>query len=124
MTTRALTLLVAMLALLAAGCGGSGDAGGEAGGGGGGGDCETATSELVATVSERDRLFVDLRLDEAAKACAGQHEPGTEAACAEARADLADAAAAEAPPGDVEQRVSSAVEACAGVAISSTLPAP
>ena len=121
MRTRNLTPLVAALALAAAGCGGSGD---DEGGEAAGGDCAAAQAELLSTVSERDRLFVDLQLDSAAKACAGELPEGTVAKCTEARADLADAASQEAPPGDLEQRVEDAVAACVGTTITSTLPAP
>ena len=121
MSRRALgTALVAALALAAAGCGGNGDGdGAEAGGG-----CENATAELLSTVSERDRLFVDLQLDNAAKACAGELPAGNEADCTAARADLASAAEQETPPPDLEARVDAAVEACAGQTITSTLPPP
>lgn len=121
---RRLLLLgfVAALALAAAGCGGNGgDGDGEAAGGG---DCAAAKAELLSTVSERDRLFVDLQLDNAAKACAAELEPGTAAECTKARADLADAASQETPPEDVESRVDAAVAACVGTEITSTLPAP
>ena len=123
MTTRApaaLAGLVAALALAAAGCGGSDDEGGEAAGG----DCAGAKAELLSTVSERDRLFVDLQLDSAAKACAAELSEGTVAQCTEARADLAEAASQETPPGDLEGRVDDAVAACVGTTITSTLPAP
>lgn len=115
-----------LLALAAAGCGGGNGSGGSGGDGeaAGGGDCAGAKSELLATVSERDRLFVDLQLDKAAKACVSESGKGTESACAEARADLADAASKEAPPPDLEGRVDAAVDACAGTTITSTLPAP
>lgn len=113
------SLLVAALALAAAGCGGNGGGGGvEAG------DCANATAELLSTVSERDRLFVDLQLDNAAKACAGELGPGNEADCTAARADLASAAEQETPPADVEARVDAAVAACVGQTITSTLPPP
>lgn len=113
-------LLVIAVALAAAGCGGNGDGGGgvEAG------DCANATAELLSTVSERDRLFVDLQLDNAAKACAGELGPGNEADCTAARADLASAAEQETPPADVEARVDAAVAACVGQTITSTLPPP
>ncbi|HUH14329.1 MAG TPA: hypothetical protein VML35_00430 [Gaiellaceae bacterium] len=118
MSRRALgTALVAALALAAAGCGGNGD-GAEAGGA-----CENATADLLSTVSERDRLFVDLQLDNAAKACAGELPAGNEADCTAARVDLASAAEQEAPPADLEARVDAA-EACAGQTITSTLPPP
>lgn len=109
------------LALAAAGCGGNGgdDDGAEAGGA-----CADATAELLQTVSERDRLFVDLQLDNAAKACAGELGPGSEAGCTAARADLASAAEQETPPADVEARVDAAVAACVGQTITSTLPPP
>ena len=116
------TLLVIALALAAAGCGGNGDGGGD--GAEAGGDCANATAELLSTVSERDRLFVDLQLDNAAKACAGELGPGSEADCTAARADLASAAEQETPPADVEARVDAAVEACVGQTITSTLPPP
>jgi len=115
-------LLVAALALAAAGCGGNG--GGAGGAGVEAGDCANATAELVSTVSERDRLFVDLQLDNAAKACAGELRPGNEADCTAARADLASAAEQETPPADVEARVDAAVAACVGQTITSTLPSP
>jgi hypothetical protein len=113
------SLLVIALALSAAGCGGNGDDGTEAGG-----DCANATAELLSTVSERDRLFVDLQLDNAAKACAGELDPGSEADCTAARADLASAAEQETPPADLETRVDAAVAACVGQTITSTLPPP
>lgn len=121
MSRRTVLLPTLVLALAAAGCGGSGDDGA---GGAAGGDCETATAELLQTVSERDRLFVDLQLDNAAKACASQFDPGDEAACTAARADLASAAEQETPPGDLATRVDAAVEACIGQTITSTLPPP
>jgi hypothetical protein len=117
--------LVAALALAAAGCGGSGDDGsGGAGGGEASGNCAEATQALFDTVAERDRLFVDLQLDEAAKACESELSPGTEAECTEARADLAEAASEETPPGDLQARVDAAVAACIGATITSTLPPP
>lgn len=128
MTGRLLTAATAaLLALAVAGCGGGNGSGGSGGDGeasAGGGDCAGAKSELLATVSERDRLFVDLQLDKAAKACASEAGEGTVALCAKARADLADAASQETPPPDLEARVDSAVDACAGTTITSTLPAP
>ena len=122
MRTPALIALVAALALAAAGCGGGDDEGGEAAGGGG--ECAAAKAELLATVSERDRLFVDLQLDNAAKACAGELPEGTVVRCTEVRADLADAASQETPPDDLEPRVDDAVAACVGTTITSTLPPP
>ena len=122
MSRRTVLLPTLVLALAVAGCGGSGDDG--AGGDAAGGDCETATADLLQTVSERDRLFVDLQLDNAAKACASQLDPGDEAACTAARADLASAAEQETPPGDLATRVDAAVEACVGQTITSTLPPP
>jgi hypothetical protein len=113
---------VLALVLAAAGCGGNGDD--AAGDGGAGGGCEEAKAELLSTVSERDRLFVDLQLDKAAKACAEGADPGTEATCSAARADLAAAAEQETPPADLEARVDAAVEACIGTAITSTIPPP
>lgn len=119
---RRLLPLALLVALAAAGCGGNGaEAEGEPAGGA---DCAAAKAELLSTVSERDRLFVDLQLDNAAKACAAELEPGTAAECAKARADLADAASQETPPDDVEGRVDAAVAACVGTEITSTLPAP
>jgi hypothetical protein len=110
---------LAVLALAAAGCGG-GD--GEASAGG---DCAAAKSELGSTVAERDRLFVDLQLDNAARACAAElGNSGSVDACTTARADLADAASQETPPGDIDARIESAVQACAGTKITSTIPAP
>jgi len=114
---------VAALALAAAGCGGSGDGNGGDGAEAAGG-CENATAELLSTVSERDRLFVDLQLDNAAKACGGELSPGNESDCTAARVDLASAAEQETPPADLETRVDAAVAACVGQAITSTLPSP
>ncbi|HUP31711.1 MAG TPA: hypothetical protein VM184_01670 [Gaiellaceae bacterium] len=122
MSRRALgTVLVGVLALAAAGCGGNGNGGD---GAEAGGACEDATVELLSTVSERDRLFVDLQLDNAATACAGELAPGNEADCTAARVDLASAAEQEMPPADLEPRVDAAVAACVGQAITSTLPSP
>ena len=111
----------AALALAAAGCGGGSDDGD---GAAAGGDCAAAKAELLSTVSERDRLFVDLQLDNAAKACAGELPEGTVKQCTSARADLAEAASQETPPGDLEPRVEDAVAACVGTTITSTLPPP
>lgn len=122
MTRGVLIPIATALALAASGCGGSGGADGGAGAEAGG--CEEAVAELVATVSERDRLFVDLRLDEAAKACVDEYEPGSDTECAQARADLGAAAAEDTPPANVEERAQAAVEACVGATITSTLPPP
>ena len=121
MTWRAPAIVVfAATAVLAAGCGGSDD-GGEAVGGA----CADAKTELLSTVSERDRLFVDLQLEKATKACEGEFEAeGTTEKCTVARADLEAAAAEETPPPDLDERVDAAVEACVGTTITSTIPAP
>jgi anti-sigma-K factor RskA len=125
MTWRAPAIVaLAATSVLAAGCGGNGDGGG-GGETAGGGACGTAKSELLNTVSERDRLFVDLQLDKATKACEDELEAdGTTERCTAARADLEAAAAEETPPPDLDARVDAAVEACVGTTITSTIPAP
>ena len=106
--------------VLAGGCGGNGGGGGEAGGA-----CAEAKAALLDTVAERDRLFVDLQLEKATKACEDELEAaGTAERCTEARADLEAAAAEETPPPDLAARVDSAVEACVGTTITSTIPSP
>ena len=118
---NALVLSVCVAALAVAGCGGGDDESGEAAGG----DCAAAKAELLSTVSERDRLFVDQRLKDATTACADEYaEPGSAERCSEARADLEAAAAEETPPPDLEQRIESAVAACVDTTITSTIPAP
>jgi hypothetical protein len=125
MTSRLAGIALAALALAAAGCGGGDEGDGNGGEAAASGGCAAAKAELASTVSERDRLFVDLQLDNAAKACAGELEAtGTPEKCSAARADLAAAAAEDTPPPDVEPRVDAAVEACVGTTITSTLPAP
>ena len=110
---------LAATAVAVGGCGGGG--GGEASGGG----CGTAKTALRDTIAERDRLFVDLQLGEAAKACEGELEAaGTAERCTAARADLEAAAAEETPPPDLQSRVDAAVAACVGTTITSTIPAP
>jgi len=119
MTLRVLAL--AVLAVVAAGCGGNGDGGEEASGGG----CAAAKAELLSTVSERDRLFVDQQLGAATKACEGELETdGTTEKCGAARADLEAAAAEVTPPPDLGARVDDAVAACVRTEITSTIPAP
>jgi hypothetical protein len=121
MTRRAPAFVAFAATAVAAGCGGSGDGEGAAAGGG----CATAKTELVATISERDRLFVDLQLENATKACEDDlGTGGSTKQCTAARADLEAAAAAETPPADLEPRVHDAVEACVGTKITSTIPAP
>lgn len=113
-------LAIAVLVVAAAGCGGNGSDGEAAGGG-----CATAKSELLSTVAERDRLFVDQQLGAAIKACEGEvGTDGTVEMCTAARADLEAAAAETTPPPDLEARVDDAVEACVGTTITSTIPAP
>jgi hypothetical protein len=115
--------LLAAAALAAAGCGGngSGDGGEEAAGTG----CTAAKAELLSTVAERDRLFVDLQLGTATKACEGDlGTDGSAEECAAARADLEAAAAEETPPPDLAARVDAAVESCVGTTITSTIPSP
>jgi hypothetical protein len=122
MTWRAPAIaLLAATALAAGGCGGNGGDSGEAAGGG----CSSAKAELLSTVSERDRLFVDQQLGAATQACEGElGTDGTTEKCTAARADLEAAAAEETPPPDLEARVGDAVEACVGTKITSTIPAP
>ncbi len=113
-------LLVATLA--AAGCGGDGNGAAEADAGAG---CAAAKADLVATVGERDRLFVDQRLGQATAACAADlPDPGNVEACSAARAGLEAAAAETTPPADLDSRVESAVKACVDTTITSTIPAP
>ena len=113
-----ISLLIAA-SLAAASCGGSdGDAAS-------GGACATAKADLELSVSERDRLFVDKRLADAAKACVDEYdEPGTTEKCSGARADLEAAAAEETPPPDLADRIEAAVAVCVGTTITSTIPAP
>jgi hypothetical protein len=117
--------VVAAVALAAAGCGGGdGDdgTGGEAAVGGG---CAAAKAELLSTVAERDRLFVDQQLGAATQACEGELGTGGSAdKCGAARADLEAAAAEETAPPDLDARVDAAVESCVGTTITSTIPAP
>jgi hypothetical protein len=122
MTWRAIgTGLLAAMAFAAVGCGGDGDGGEEAAGGG----CDAAKGELLSTVAERDRLFVDLQLSNATKACEGElGTDGSTEKCTAARADLEAAAAEETPPPDLDARVGAAVVACVGTTITSTIPAP
>jgi hypothetical protein len=124
MTPRAPAIVVlAATAVVAAGCGG-GNGGGD-GEAAGGGACGAAKTELRDTIAERDRLFVDLQLEKATTACEGELEAvGEPGQCAAARADLEGAAAKETPPGDLDTLVDSAVEACVGTKITSTIPAP
>lgn len=113
---------LAAAAFAAAGCGGGGGDGGEAAAGAA---CVDAKAELVATVAERDRLFVDHRLGEATAACADDlPDPGNVKDCGAARADLEAAAAETTPPPDLERRVEAAVKACVDTEITSTIPAP
>ena len=120
MTRRAPAIVVFAATAVAGACGGGGG-GGEAVGG----DCAAAKTELVDTVAERDRLFVDLQLGDATKACEGDLEAaGTPETCTAARADLEAAAAEETPPPDLGARVDAAVAACVGTTITSTIPAP
>jgi anti-sigma-K factor RskA len=113
-------VVLAATAVVAVGCGGNGD-GGEASGGA----CDVAKTGLRETVAERDRLFVDLQLDKATKACADElAADGTTQRCTAARADLEAAAAEPTPPPDLDARVDAAVEACVGTTITSTIPAP
>ncbi len=123
MTRRSLTIgLLVVAALVAGGCGGGGGSGAEETVAGGG--CEVAKADLRSTVAERDRLFVDLQLGEATKACEGELEAGNGEDCTAARADLEAAAAEETPPPDLDQRVEAAVAACVGTTITSTIPTP
>ena len=125
MVRRALaTVAFTATTVLAAGCGGNGD--GEGGGGeASGGACADAKTQLLETVAERDRLFVDLQLGNATEACEGElAADGTTEKCSAARADLEAAAAEETPPPDLDARVDAAVEACVGTTITSTIPAP
>ena len=116
-------LAAAALALAAAGCGGGGGGGGEEASGGGA--CAEAKAELVATVAERDRLFVDQRLGQATAACAGDlPDPGNVEDCSAARADLEAAAAEATAPPDLDSRVDATVAACVDTKITSTIPAP
>ena len=121
MISRALaTVAFASTGLLAAGCGGNGG-----GGEGVGGACAEAKAALRDTVAERDRLFVDLQLEKATAACDDELEAdGEPGQCAAARADLEAAAAKETPPAGLDTLVDSAVEACVGTTITSTIPAP
>lgn len=123
MTRRAIGICCALAAALAAaGCGGNGDGGDEAVATG---TCAAAKADLVATVGERDRLFVDQRLGQATAACAADlPDPGSVEACSAARADLEVAAAETTPPLDLDSRVESAVKACVDTTITSTIPAP
>lgn len=123
MTWRAFAIVAsAATTVLAAGCGGNGDGGG---GEAVGGACTEAKTELRDTVAERDRLFVDLQLEKATKACEDElAAAGTTEKCTAARADLEAAAAEETPPPDLDARVEAAVEACVGTTITSTIPAP
>lgn len=124
MTWRTIGIgVVAAAILAAAGCGGgSDDDGGEPAAGGG---CAAAKAELLSTVTERDRLFVDQQLGAATQACEGElGTGGSTEKCNGARADLEAAAASETPPPDVDARVDAAVESCVGTTITSTIPAP
>ena len=113
--------LLVTAALAAAGCGG-GSGGGDAAPGGA---CATAKVDLERSVSERDRLFIDKRLENATQACADEYdEPGTVENCSPARADLEAAAAETTPPPDLAARIESAVAACVDTTITSTIPAP
>lgn len=120
MTRRLIGIgLLVTAALAAAGCGGGG------GDAAPGGACATAKADLELSVSERDRLFVDKRIENAAKACADEYEePGTVEKCSPARADLEAAAAETTPPPDLAARIESAVAACVDTTITSTIPAP
>jgi hypothetical protein len=112
------------LLLAAAGCGGGNDddGGGQEAVGGG---CAAAKAELLSTVAERDRLFVDQQLGAATQACEGELGTGGSAdKCSAARADLEAAAAEETAPADLDARVDAAVESCVGTTITSTIPAP
>jgi hypothetical protein len=122
MISRALaTVAFASTGLLAAGCGGDGGGGGESVGGA----CAEAKTALRDTVAERDRLFVDLQLEKATTACDDELEAdGEPGQCTAARADLEAAAAKETPPAGLDTLVDSAVEACVGTTITSTIPAP
>jgi len=121
MTLRVIGIgLLVTAVLAAAGCGGG--SGGDAAPGGA---CATAKADLELSVSERDRLFVDKRIENAAKACADEYdEPGTVAKCGPARADLEAAAAETTPPPGLAARIESAVAACVDTTITSTIPAP
>lgn len=124
MTRRAIPMCwLLAAAFTAAGCGGgSSDGGGEVAAGAG---CADAKAELVATVGERDRLFVDQRLGQATAACAADlPNPGNVKDCSAARADLEAAAAETTPPPDLDSRVDAAVQACVDTKITSTIPAP
>jgi hypothetical protein len=125
MSWRAIGIgLFAAAALAAAGCGGNGD-GGDVGEEAAGGACDAAKAELLSTVAERDRLFVDLQLGNATKACEGElGTDGSTEKCTAVRADLEVAAAEATPPPDLGARVDAAVEACVGTTITSTIPAP
>ena len=113
---------LAAAVLAAAGCaGGDGDGGQVAAED----TCAAATADLRSTVAERDRLFVDLQLGDATKACEGKFgAEGTQEQCTAARADLEAAAAEETPPPDLDQRVDDAIQACVGTTITSTIPSP
>jgi hypothetical protein len=114
-------LAVAVLAL--AGCGGGNRA--DAGRKAVGGACEAAKADLLSTVAERDRLFVDLQLGKATAACEGDlASSGSVEKCTDARADLEAAAAEDTPPPDLDGRIDAAVESCVGTEITSTIPAP
>ena len=121
MTRRLIGIALLVTAVLAAaGCGG-----GSSGDAAPGGACATAKADLELSVSERDRLFVDKRIENAAKACADEYEePGTVEKCSPARADLEAAAAETTPPPDLAARIESAVAACVDTTITSTIPAP
>lgn len=124
MTRRATGIcFLAVAAFAAAGCGGGGGEGGSEATAGTA--CATATEDLVATIAERDRLFVDQRLGQATAACADDlPNPGNVEDCSAARADLEAAAAETTPPPDLDSRVDAAVEACVDTKITSTIPAP
>jgi hypothetical protein len=116
---------LAATAVAFGGCGGNGGGEGEDGGEASGGGCGAAKTALRETVAERDRLFVDLQLSEATKACADEvGAAGTTEKCSAARADLEAAAAEDTPPADLESRVDAAVAACVGTTITSTIPTP
>lgn len=123
MTRRAIGICwLLTAAVAAAGCGGGGGGGGEATAGAA---CATAKAELVATVAERDRLFVDQRLSQATAACAEDlPDPGNVEDCSAARADLEAAAAETTAPPDLDSRIDAAVTACVDTKITSTIPAP